>query len=335
VNTAKKEERHGKFATWMAGSRAEGNRPRPLGVGLLVPQWEGHLGGETPRWRDTLAVAQAAEAVGFDTVWIIDDLLIDIAGERFGVWECWSWTAALAAATQHIALGTFVCANTHRNPALLAKIAETVDEISNGRLTLGMGSGGGDTQHRAFGFAWDSRFDRFEEGIRIVHELLHCGSSSLHGTWYQTEACELHPRGPRPAGLPLLVGTVGAGPRMLRATAQYADEWTILLPWTGPSDAARIPALRAAADAACRQIGRDPASLRRSAGIGVSLAGSPVRFGTWDQTTNAISGAPEQIAEALRGFAAEGIDQVQVMLGPTTVAGVEAFAPVLELLDRR
>ena len=99
------------------GNRSGRTTSRPLGVGLLVPQWEGHLAGQTPRWTDALAVAQAAEAVGFDTLWIIDDLLIDIAGARFGVWECWSWTAALAAATQHIALGTFVCANTHRNPA--------------------------------------------------------------------------------------------------------------------------------------------------------------------------------------------------------------------------
>jgi alkanesulfonate monooxygenase SsuD/methylene tetrahydromethanopterin reductase-like flavin-dependent oxidoreductase (luciferase family) len=252
------------------GNRSGRTTRRPLGVGLLVPQWEGHLDGQTPRWTDALAVAQAAEAVGFDTLWIIDDFLIDIAGARFGVWECWSWTAALAAATQHIALGTYVSANTHRNPALLAKIAETVDEISGGRLTLGMGSGGGDTQHRAFGFDCDHRFGRFEEGIQIVHELLHGGRSTAGGTWYQTEDCELRPRGPRPEGLPILVGTVGAGPRMLHATAQYADEWAILLPWTGPSDPARIPALRAAADEACRRVGRDPASLRRSAGIGIS-----------------------------------------------------------------
>ncbi|MBA2527367.1 MAG: hypothetical protein H0V18_16540, partial [Pyrinomonadaceae bacterium] len=96
---------------------------------------------------------------------------------------------------------------------------------------------------------------------------------------------------------------------------------------------ARIPPLRAAADEACHQVGRDPATLRRSAGIGVSLDGSRVGFGTWDLTTQAISGSPEQIAECLRGFAAEGIDQVQVFLGPTTVAGIKAFAPVLDLLD--
>src|SRR5215212_3404966 len=91
------------------GDRSRRMRQRPLGVGLIVPQWEGHLDGQTPRWGDALTVARAAEAVGFDTLWIIDDLLIDVDGTRFGVWECWSWTAALAAATQHIALGTYVC----------------------------------------------------------------------------------------------------------------------------------------------------------------------------------------------------------------------------------
>ena len=118
------------------------------------------------------------------------------------------------------------------------------------------------------------------------------------------------------------------------AIAQSADEWTVLLPWTGASDPARIPALQAAADEACRQVGRDPTSLRRSAGIGISLGGSRVGFGTWDQTKHAITVSPEQIAECLREFAAQGIDQVQVFLGPTTVADVEAFTPVLELLDR-
>jgi alkanesulfonate monooxygenase SsuD/methylene tetrahydromethanopterin reductase-like flavin-dependent oxidoreductase (luciferase family) len=165
-------------------SRPAGLRQRPLGVGLLIPQWEGHFGGRTPRWSDALAVARAAEVVGFDTLWIIDDLLVEVDGKRFGVWECWSWIAALAAATEHIALGTFVCANTHRNPALLVKIADTVDEISGGRLTLGLGSGGGDTQHRAFGFDWEHRFGRFEEGIRIVRELLSTGRSDFRGRWY-------------------------------------------------------------------------------------------------------------------------------------------------------
>jgi alkanesulfonate monooxygenase SsuD/methylene tetrahydromethanopterin reductase-like flavin-dependent oxidoreductase (luciferase family) len=300
----------------------------------MAPQWEGHLAGATPRWHDTLAVARAAEAAGFDMLWTTDDMLIEIGGERFGGWECWSWVTALATSTERIGVGTFVCGNTHRNPALLAKIADTVDEISGGRLTLGLGVGGSRVQHEAFGFQWDRRYSRFEEGIRIIRELLKTGRCNLHGEWYQLADCELRPRGPRPGGPPILVGTLGATPRMSRVIAQYADDWNVLLPWTGPTDPARIPPLRTAMDAACHRAGRDPATLRRSAGVAVSLNGAPTRFGTWDLTANAISGPPEALAEYLRAFAAEGIDQVQVLLGPSTVAGIEAFAPVLELLDQ-
>ena len=250
------------------------------------------------------------------------------------MWECWSWIAALAAATGHIALGTYVCANAQRNPALLAKMAETVDEISGGRLTLGLGSGGGEPSIAPSASTGSSRFGRFEEGIQIVRELLPSGHSNYPGTWYAIE--DVRAAATRAASRRLADrGRYGRrGPRMLGAAAQRRRRVERLAALDRGKRPGTHPALRAAADEACRQVGRDPASLRRSAGIGISLGGSPVAFGTWDLTDAGDRRSPEQIAEGLRGFAAEGIDQVQVSSVPRPSPVSRRSPRCLEVLDR-
>lgn len=310
-------------------------RKRPLKVGLIVPQWPGSLGGDTPRWKDTLVVARRAEEVGFDSLWVADDLLVRFrGGEPLGMWECWSLLSALAAATSRVELGTLVACNNFRNPALLAKMADTVDEISGGRLILGLGAGGDSGEHRAFGFRWEHRFDRFEEALRIIRGLLREGHADFEGKHYRVRGCELRPRGPRTNGPPVLIGTVTPGPRMLRLTAQYADLWNGWLVF-GSSAPEEIPPLRAALDHACEKIGRDPATLRRTVAVGVALPGHRLVFGPWDITSGALTGSPEELAAAFRAFARQGISHAQVYLAPNTSAGIEAFAPVLELLDRK
>ena len=110
-----------------------------------------------------------------------------------------------------------------RNPALLAKMADTVEEISGGRLILGLGAGWNEPEYRAFGYPFDHRVDRFEEGIEIITSLLRTSHCDLDGRWYQVRDCELRPRGPRPEGPPIVIGT--AGERMLSLTAKYAGGW--------------------------------------------------------------------------------------------------------------
>ncbi len=328
--------------------------PRALKVGLILPHWTAlphdapywmatELPSDIPRWSDLLAMARQAEAAGFDSLWLVDHLLIRCAAaneqygrpvppelaaaDPVGVWECWSLLAALAATTDRIELGTLVSCTGYRNPALLAKMADTVDEISGGRLILGLGAGDYADEHRAFGMRWDHRVSRFAESLAIIHPLLRHGHVDFTGEYEQARDCELRPRGPRPAGPPILIGALAHGPRMLELTARYADLWN---GWIAAkrTHADVVPPLREAVDAACRAVGRDPATLGRSLTVGVAFGGR----GTWDGEP--LTGSAEEIAAALRAFEREGISHVHVWLNPMTADGVEQLAAVLTLLDR-
>src|SRR5436309_8326662 len=172
-------------------------RTRPIKLGLTLPQIEGMMHGETARWTDLLAMARRAEEVGFDSVWVVDHLLLHgvrQTRQREGLWECWTLLAALAAATERVELGPLVCCTGFRNPALLAKMADTVDEISGGRLILGLGAGWHEYEYNAFGYPFDHRVGRFEEALTIIHTLLREGKADFQGTYYQVRECELRPR---------------------------------------------------------------------------------------------------------------------------------------------
>ena len=297
-------------------------------IGLHLPIGEGMLAHGTARWRDIQALSQRAEEVGFDSLWIPDHLLFQTApGSSVGVWECWSLLSAMAVATERIALGPVVSCTGFRNPTLLAKMADTVEEISGGRLILGLGAGWHEAEYRAFGYPFDHRVARFEEAVAIIHGLLRAGACDFRGTYYQAEQCELRPRGPRPGGPPILIGT--NGPRMMRLAARYADIWNAT--WT--RRAAELAPRLAALDAACAAEGRDPASIERSACILIDLPGASGRGGQGEATGNHAPRLPiADTAEAvaiLQEYADAGLGHVQVWLDPGTVAGIDAFAPVL------
>ncbi|MER3485487.1 MAG: LLM class F420-dependent oxidoreductase [Chloroflexota bacterium] len=310
--------------------RSSPARKRPLKIGIMLPESEREMAGETARWKDLLAMARATEELGFDSLLFADHLLMKVPGyEPQGAWECWSVLAALAACTSRIELGPFVSCTGYRNPALLAKIAETVDEISGGRLVLGLGAGWAEPEYRAFGFPFDHRYSRFEEALHIITSLIRTGKVDFHGEFYSAEACELRPRGPRPGGMPIMIGTFH-GEKMMRLTALHADGWNVWAQWTG-NRAAGIPALREKMDAICREVGRDPATLERSAAVMVDFPGA---YGRPGQTVPSLTGSPEELAEEFRAYAREGISQLQLYPDPCTVAGIEALAPVLEILDK-
>ena len=170
-----------------------------LKVGLQLPQIEGMRGDGVRRWSELHEMAAVAEEIGLDSLWISDHLHYRLEGEETGrgCWEVWSLLSALAACTSRVELGTLVLALGWRNPALLAKMADTVDEISDGRLILGLGAGYHRYEYDQFGFPFDHRVSRFEEGIQIIHGLLRDGAVDFAGRFYSARDCELKPRGPR------------------------------------------------------------------------------------------------------------------------------------------
>ncbi|HEV2006435.1 MAG TPA: LLM class flavin-dependent oxidoreductase, partial [Candidatus Limnocylindrales bacterium] len=154
---------------------------RPLRVGVQLPEVEREV-----RWPEYVEMAKRAEAVGFDSFWLGDHLLYRYDdGSTRGPWEMWTMLAALAASTSRIRLGSLVASTAFHAPAMLAKLAATVDEISGGRLILGLGAGWNEPEFRAFGFPFDHRIDRFEEAFTIVRTLLCEGAIDFDGRYFQ------------------------------------------------------------------------------------------------------------------------------------------------------
>ena len=301
---------------------------RPLRVGVQLPEVEREV-----RWPEYLAMARRAEELGFHSLWLGDHLLYRFAdGTSRGPWEAWTMLSALAASTSRIRLGPLVAATAFHNPAMLAKMAATVDEISGGRFILGLGAGWNETEFRAFGFPFDHRIDRFEEAFTIIRTLLREGAIDFDGRYFQARDCELLPRPARPGGPPLLVGS--RGERMLRITLPHVDAWNVWFSDTGNSPAG-VPPLRDLVDGVCREVGRDPAAVERTVAVQVQLTGGTGRVqGDFAQPRfEPLTGTPDEMAEALRAYAREGIAEVQLVLDPISLASIEEFASVLERLE--
>jgi alkanesulfonate monooxygenase SsuD/methylene tetrahydromethanopterin reductase-like flavin-dependent oxidoreductase (luciferase family) len=302
---------------------------RPLKVGVQLPEVE----REVP-WPELATMARLAEDVGFDSLWVGDHLLYQWPDRPSrGPWEAFTVLAALAAITSRVELGPLVAATSFRAPALLAKEAVTIDEISGGRLILGLGAGWNEAEYRAYGFPYDQRVSRFEEAFTIIRALLREGAIDFQGRFYSARDCELLPRGPRPTGIPLMVGSSGV--RMLAITAPHIESWNAWHDWFGNRPSGLAPYM-ADVDAAAREAGREPAAIERTATVLVRLQGGIGRYqGSGEGAhTPPWEGSPEELAEALRGYARAGIAHLQLVLDPITSGSIEALAPMLEALDR-
>ena len=302
---------------------------RAIKVGVQLPEVE-----RVARWPELLDMARATEDLGYDSLWVGEHLLYRWQDRPpRGPWEAWAMLAALAAATSRIELGPLVACTAFHNPAVLAKRADTIDEISGGRLVLGLGAGWNETEFRAFGVPFDHRIDRFEEAFAIIRGLLRDGAVDFAGTYYQARDCELLPRGPRAGGPPLMIGSNGE--RMLRISAPHVDSWNSWYSGTGNSPAG-VAALRDKVDAACRAAGRDPAEIERTVAIQVRMpggAGREMGDTSEEMAVAPLQGSPEEMADELRAYAREGIGHVQLVIDPITRTSIEGFAPVLRLLD--
>lgn len=300
---------------------------RPLRVGVQLPEVE-----RVVTWPEVRDMAITAEDVGFDSLWVGDHLLYRSDGETKGPWEAWSVLAAIAAVTHRVQLGPLVAATSFHSPAMLAKKAVTVDEISDGRFILGIGAGWNRTEFDAFGFPFDHRASRFEEAFTIIRTLLAEGSIDFDGTYYTLRDCELVPPA-RPAGIPLMIGS--EGPRVLRATLPHVDSWNAWHAWYDNS-LGGAEALLARIDDACAEVERDPKTLGRSLAVLVRAPGgeSGQRQGSPNRKSSlAIEGDQESIAEHLVGLAALGVDDVQLVVDPITATSIEWLAGVLAIID--
>jgi probable F420-dependent oxidoreductase len=270
------------------------------------------------------AVAQQAERDSFDSIWLADHLFYRYPDTPTrGIWECWTMLAALAEATQRVEIGPLVLCNSFRNPAILAKMATTLDEVSHGRLILGVGAGWNESEYTAFGMPFDHRVDRFEEALQIIKPLLRDGHVDFARRYYQARNCEDVPRGPRSAGPPLMVG--GEGPRMLKLTAQYADLWNT--GYMGKPETMADPFARI--QVACREVGRDPATLGVTALIGLWFPDLQEKQPSFFPTP--LIGTTQEIAEAMRGYANLGVQHVMFQCEPYTPEAIRRLTEALQL----
>jgi alkanesulfonate monooxygenase SsuD/methylene tetrahydromethanopterin reductase-like flavin-dependent oxidoreductase (luciferase family) len=303
-------------------------RLRPLKIGVQLPEAE-----RLVHWTELLAMARRIEDLGYDSIWLGDHLLYRTPGEPpRGPWEAWSLLSALAAVTSRVEIGPLVACTAFHNPAIIAKKAATIDEISGGRLILGLGAGWHEPEYRAYGIPFDHRVGLFEEAFTIIRTLLREGEIDFAGLYYQARDCVLMPRGPRPGGPPLLVGS--HGDRMLGITIPHVDYWNARY-GDFANDPTALPPLLTKIDAACRAAGRKPSEVQRTVAILIGMSGSTGRAAA-DPDEHAIQpmkGTPQELAERLRVLARMGVGHVQIVLDPITIETIEEFAAVLTLLD--
>ncbi len=294
-------------------------------VGVQLPEVEYEIG-----FADLRGLARLAEMAGFDSIWLGDHLLYDLPVGPRGPWEVWTSLAALAASTERVELGPLVASTGFHAPAMLAKMAATVDAISGGRLVLGLGAGWNRREYAAFGFSFDHRVSRFAEAFTIIRTLLTEGRVELHGAYYDVTDCVLHPRSPRPAGPPLMVGSIGE--RMQAITLPHVDSWNVW--WSDYGNTATgFAEVKAVVDERIAAIGRT-GQVAATCAVHVRLPGGTGRqMGDYPSGAGEpLQGRADELAEQLTAFADAGADHVQLVLDPIVPASIEVLADVLALL---
>ncbi len=224
--------------------------PRPMSLGLMIPIREGAMGGATPRFDDLVAMATTARDAGFEAVWFGDHVTMGQGGAMSGAWEAWTMMAGVAARVPDIHIGPLVSGAGFRNPGVIAKMAEAIDEVTGGRFILGLGAGWNEVEYRQLGIPFSYRATRLEEAVRIIQPLLRDGEATHEGRFWQARGAVNRPRSPHGMDIPILIGTNGE--RLLRTVAHSADAWNS--DWEG--DPERMRDLIARVDAACDAIGR-------------------------------------------------------------------------------
>jgi alkanesulfonate monooxygenase SsuD/methylene tetrahydromethanopterin reductase-like flavin-dependent oxidoreductase (luciferase family) len=292
----------------------------PVRVGIQLPEVEREV-----RWPEYLAMAQAAEAVGFDSIWVGDHLLYrgDDGGET-GPWDAWTLLAALAAG--RVQLGPLVACTAFHPPGLIARMAATLAEVSGGRFVLGLGAGWNEEEFRAFGLPYDRRVSRFEESFTIIRRLLAGERVTLDGSHVQAQDAVLIPAPPAPPRL--MIGS--NGPRMLAISLPHVDVWNSWYVDFGNSPEG-FAALNERISEAARLAGRDPSEIERSACVYVALDDADVARANTHEAPP-LEGPPQRIASSLREFAEAGANEAILVVNPISERSIRELAPVLALV---
>jgi probable F420-dependent oxidoreductase len=281
-------------------------------VGIQLPEVERDVG-----WPEVRAIARAAEETGFDAVWLGDHLLYrDDGRPERGPWDVWTQLAALAAATERVHLGPLVAATAFHAPGMLARMAASIDEISDGRFILGIGAGWNETEFRAFGFPFDRRVSRFEEAFEIVRCLLAGGRVTFSGRFESVDDAVLLP--PPARRVPLMIGA--NGDRMLTIALPHADAWNT---WYAPygNTVEGFAAANERVTVLCERVGRDPRDLERSACVFVAVDG-----GRGERRHDVPPVEPSALRAHLDALADAGADEAILVIDPITEQSVRECA---------
>ncbi|MCE2765147.1 MAG: LLM class flavin-dependent oxidoreductase [Ilumatobacteraceae bacterium] len=286
-------------------------------VGIQLPEVE-----RVVRWPEYREMIRVAEENGFDSVWLGDHLLYrgDGRPER-GPWEAWTMLAALAAETERVEFGPLVaCAGFHP-PAVLAKMAATIDEISGGRFILGLGAGWNQPEFDAFGIPFDRRAARFEEALAIIAPLIAGGRVTHHGAFHHVDDAALLPAPTRP--VPLMIGSVGD--RVLRAALPTAAWWNTWFDWFGNS-ADGFATLNGRISRLCSDVGRDQTTLKRSACL---LVVTDSDAGERPRPVEYSAATVVDVLARIREMRDAGADEVILVSDPIDIRSVRTLAEAL------
>ena len=279
-------------------------------------------------WHELRDAWLHADRHGYDSAWTWDHLIALHGDLDDPHYEGWTLVAALAALTSHVQMGHLVTANTLRHPALLAKMATTVDHVANGRLVVGIGTGYYAEEHDRYGIPLPDKVTRaamLRESIQVLKGMWAPGRLTFAGEHYHITDAPAEPK-PVTGNIPLLLG--GAGERMLRLTAQEADIWNLPDGQYG-IDVERLRTKVETLERYCDEIGRDPAEIEKSMSLTVFVDPDAAALGCrydafhayrgWDEATtrrHVVLGSPDQVVEELKTFEAAGLQHFMLGLVP-------------------
>jgi len=265
------------------------------------------LSGQDTTVEALRSVWRIADEGGFDHVWDFDHLAsIGTAGPDRPIFEGWALQAAMAEATSRVRIGCLVTGNTYRNPALLAKIAVTVDHLSGGRLEFGIGAAWAEIEHQMYGIeGLDHRVGRLSESLQIIRSLFTQERTNFDGRYYKMKDAISNPKPVQKPHPPLWIGA--SGKTTLRLVGRYADVWNI-----AGGDADRVRELTAMLEEACGEVGRNAKEIRRS-----------IQFG-WDGESR------QELLELSAGLLEQGVtEQVIYLRGENPASLAEKIAEAL------